>query len=90
MCDWFAKCNNEPTVMVDHPVLGWVATCDACVQKLGLEPIRCATPCGEVVRLTQECAEAYDPRTLVADDYEASTHGLVHAECMLAYGWEMS
>jgi len=27
-CEWFARCANEATHMVQHPILEWVPTCD--------------------------------------------------------------
>jgi hypothetical protein len=56
---------------------------------------RCAI-CGEQVRDTQEIAEAHDPKALAEqhDDYSAltwgTTKGVVHGQCMLDHGWEMS
>lgn len=36
ICEWFAMCDNTATVIVTHPVLGRVPTCEACADKLGL------------------------------------------------------
>lgn len=36
MCDWYALCNNWADGLVDHPVLGPVATCERCAEMHGL------------------------------------------------------
>lgn len=30
LCEWFALCDRPATVLVQHPVLGDVPTCDRC------------------------------------------------------------
>ena len=37
-CRWFAKCENEATKQVEHPILGWVDTCDDHIAWLGPSP----------------------------------------------------
>jgi hypothetical protein len=37
MCEWFLRCTREATVLVRHPVLGLVPTCETCVAILGLQ-----------------------------------------------------
>lgn len=36
-CQWFARCKRTATVIVVHPIIGDVETCQPCVDKLGLE-----------------------------------------------------
>lgn len=33
-CEWFAKCSNETSYALDHPILGYVPTCQRCIDKL--------------------------------------------------------
>jgi len=46
--------------------------------------------CGEGVSDCQEICEAHDPKTYQEGQYEACDHGIVHGQCMLDHGWEMS
>ena len=38
MCEWFALCDHPATLLVAHPILGDVPTCERCVAKLDLTP----------------------------------------------------
>src|SRR3954469_12091660 len=37
VCEWFALCENEATILVPHPVLDTVPCCDRCASKLDLK-----------------------------------------------------
>lgn len=34
VCEWFALCDRPATVLVPHPVLGQVPTCDRCADRV--------------------------------------------------------
>lgn len=31
-CQWFALCQNDATMIIEHPTLGGVPTCDRCAK----------------------------------------------------------
>lgn len=37
ICRWFARCANETTTALSHPILGLVPCCTRCATKVGAE-----------------------------------------------------
>ena len=35
-CQWFALCDKDAVGVVDHPILGYVPTCQRCADKMDL------------------------------------------------------
>jgi hypothetical protein len=47
-CQWFAKCTRPTAYAVMHPVLGYVATCEVCAERIHKQ-----SPSREMLRLTE-------------------------------------
>lgn len=37
VCVMFALCDNDATLLIPHPVLDWVFSCERCARKLGYD-----------------------------------------------------
>lgn len=40
VCSWFALCDRPAAGCVDHPLLGWVPTCEECAAQHDLILVR--------------------------------------------------